>query len=436
MPSSAPPSAPATASQTRTTDAAASKTAPREPLIKQVLSSTTIWIVAILLLVDFGLAQWRPLRYVSLKYIPVDQNPIVSKVPEFFNAQAPADVLIVGSSLPMTAFALADDLFKKDLGEGEINIIRTYTKSNHLSALLRDQLHKSFSCFNLACIGCMVSDTHLLVRRALDAGKKPKLLIYGIAPRDFVDNVAQPIGKTPCYEVLSDWRCLGDLSQGKLSPEEIRDMLISCLWYYYRVKVDYKTFFMSLTCDAMARPMSLYDAAKAGADAKAGGQAPALSAPDQLKALPKSAPACPVAPINMTSAATDERFADSIAEYQSRYNPPNKTRFAQENAYFGKILELCQNSGVPVLLINMPITEENKRLLDPALYQQYLDNLRQMAGRYGVKFYDAQVQPDGKNAFPLAMFSDSVHLNREGSRKFQQVLLDEMQRQAVVENIQ
>lgn len=387
-----------------TAKVAASAGQPQRQL-RRALSSTFLWLFCLLIAVDFALLSIRPLRYVqSVKYIPLDQNSVVSKVPEFFASQRRPDALLLGSSLPMQSVALWDAASGAGPDPKNLQDVRLYTRARYLEEQLAGKCGKQMSIFNLTCVGCMASDAYLLLKRAVDAGRAPRIVFWGIAPRDFVDNTVPPVGKTPVYEVLADWRCLNDFLKRNATSDEFRDFVISSVWYYYRVKSDYRTLLATLASDLTGHQVSLYAATEGK---KAAPQVYAFRAAERDRG------------VICTVERSGRRLQMDLAEYQGRYNPPNFARFEKEREFMLDMIALCRENGIKLVVFNMPLTAENRALIAPDLMARYRKDVLAAAREGAFSFVDI----DAKSDFAADDFTDSAHTSASGGRKVQDHLV-------------
>lgn len=360
----------------------------------QLILSTVVWIILILCAVDFLLAKIRPLQYITdLRFIPLDQHPMVSKIPLYLELKDYVDYLFLGSSLPMCAIAEYD---QKCFGEPDCKVNSELTR--YIGArYLEEHLPKLRSCkakaANLSIVSCMSSDMYIILSRSISAGKRPGAVILCIAPRDFMDNFVQPIGRTPAFELLQDWKSVNEILSPELGANEKRDLVISAIWYFYRVKVDYRTVLTEFVANILNRPSSLYYASRVGSNM-------------QPMALPSEQP------------TTVEGFNRL---YEPRYRPPNQKRFEGEMEFFQKLLALCRKEKINCVVINMPVSKSHQALVDPALNSDYLTSTKAACRKLGAEYLDFN-----DSEFHSQDFSDGLHLNAEGAEKFQKRLVRNM----------
>ncbi len=362
--------------------------------VVKLLSSTVVWILIILAVVDVFLVRVRPLQYVTdLRFIPLDQHPMVSKIPVFLESRDRTNLLVLGSSLPMCAIAEYDE---KCYGEPHCKVgfeLRRYLGARYLEEQLTKGKGYKLKVSNMSVVSCMASDMYIILSHCIRSGKKPDTVLLCIAPRDFVDNSVQPIGRTPPFELLQGWKSLNDLVRPGLSTSEKRALIISSFWYFYRVKVDYRTIITQYCASLLAHPTSLYYSSR-------------LGTADQ-----------PVTYIEEHPTTLD----GYNKLYERRYKPPNSHRFAQELEYFQKLLDLCLQERIQCIVINMPVSASHQALLDAKLSRQYALDTKTACAVAGASFFDFNDQD-----FSNQDFSDGFHLNSIGAGKFQKRLIQNL----------
>jgi len=109
---------------------------------------------------------------------------------------------------------------------------------------------------------------------------------------------------------------------------------------------------------------------------------------------------------------------DNTHEYYLRYNPFKPKTFNNQVSYFEKFLQKQQKLRVKVVLVNIPLTEKNMKLLPPSSYAKYILAMNSLATKYGATIVDLNRDPN----FSTSDFFDTAHLNGFGSEKLFQVL--------------
>ncbi|HEY9787915.1 MAG TPA: hypothetical protein V6D17_21180, partial [Candidatus Obscuribacterales bacterium] len=227
--------------------------------LKRLGRSTVFWCVLCLVGFEVLALAVQPIKFIrTTRYVPIEANPLASKLPAFLRSNAKPDVVVLGSSLPMEAIAHLDTQLAGEPGES-LDSVRSYTRARYLEDSIAKLSGRKVSVANLTCVACMASDALFILQRTIAANKTPKIVIYGIAPRDFIDNLAAPVGKSPACQALSPWKTLSDvLAEGADLPN-IVDFCLGSLSSIYRTKTDYKKMLTGALCDASGHPADLYE---------------------------------------------------------------------------------------------------------------------------------------------------------------------------------
>lgn len=396
-------------------------------LLQRPFASTFLWIILSLVIADAALTNLNPLQHIkNFAYMPLNQNPLVSKVPEYLTSKSNPELLVMGSSLPMMAIAHGDSQFKRKeskLDSRNLDSVRPYSKALYLTDQINQKLKdKKIDSFNLTLAGCMASDIELLIEKALKFGKTPEVIVYGIGPRSFLDNSVDKEGKTPTWQVLSQWKSLEDVLNTNNTFQENRDIILSSFWNFYRTKSDYKTFLTGYACYKLDRSPTIYAAqqkemakkliAKAESEVKEG----VTPSQDELdkRMVGKT--------VDTNGHEDPVVLKKDLALYDYRYNPPDFKQYDIQKTKLERVLSLCNRKGIRLMVVAMPITEQNKSLLDQKLYQDYLDQIPVLTAKYGGEF----INLDDGSTYNITDFEDSVHTNEKGGAKVNRKLADKI----------
>jgi hypothetical protein len=229
---------------------------------------------------------------------------------------------------------------------------------------------------NLAVASSLMSDHCLLLQAIVAADKTPKLVICGIAPRDFIDNNQPDLSLTPVHKLLADIR--PELIPSKVSPPletllnskgiQVR-RAISCL----RSSLNY------CFCLITKRPE----------DDNAAKMVPGV--------------------VHFPPSKDKD-----LEIYKRVYNPVNEQRFEQQSAYLERMLRVAHEKHISLLLVSMPLTQDNANLLPAPAVALYNRTIKNLAAKYQVRLLDWQQSAD----YDPADFIDSCHLNARGGAKF------------------
>lgn len=321
-----------------------------------------------------------PGRLDSADAVQPELRHYVAKVASFLSSNEKPDIVILGSSLMLYPATLCDLEMggKKPLDNDWYAAVfmPEYKHANYLQKLLKAQCNLSYEIANLAVASSLMSDHCLLFEAIVAADKTPKLVICGIAPRDFIDNNQPDLSNTPLHKLLADIR--PELFPSSAGPP-FDDFLkrkglqvrraISCL----RSTSNY--YFCLLTN------------------------------------RPENDNGAKMVPGVLHLPASNDK---DLAVYNKVYNPVNEQRFVQQSAYLERMLKEAKTKQIAVLLVSMPLTPDNANLLPPKALAQYNQTIKNIAAKYQVTLLDLQQSP----AYDSADFIDSCHLNARGGAKF------------------
>src|SRR5262249_53662319 len=108
-----------------------------------------------------------------------------------------------------------------------------------------------------------------------------------------------------------------------------------------------------------------------------------------------------------------------LPEWKKRYSPADPGRFEKECMHFEELARECREHGIKLVLVNMPLTRENRVLIPAALFRLYREKLHLVAEKYGATLVDL----DNNSTFTVSDFIDSAHTNAAGGKKVQDQLM-------------
>jgi len=308
---------------------------------------------------------------------------------------------------------------------------------HHQSKALEDLLKKdgiTAPVVSLATAGQFVSDAYLIIDKLIagnskggkngdgkisdsknPAQKEPLALIYGIAPRDFMDDTTGGLALTSVFDELVD---LSDLPKvGNLffsTFDERTDFLLNRSVYMYRKRGRYQNKIELALEKTLARALP-----NKGQNPnqnllnqdlnKDPNKSPGLASADG----DKTGPVDPLAGF-LLGGNRNDIWTKSIAEYSRRYKFFNKQQFEKQKECFKAVVSLCKERGIKLYVVAMPITDDNRKLMPRELYSSYIDCISTTTRDAGVPFLD--LQKDG--AYKNDDFYDTVHLNGIGGERF------------------
>ena len=321
---------------------------------------------------------------------------------ELRNTKRISNVALLGSSTMVSAVAGCDaNYLNKGLD----------LTNHHQSVYLEDQFKKNFpgdyKTFSLAAPGQMPSDAYISLKGMVANSTRPDVVIYGLAPRDFVDSTLAAPGDTDAFKYVTRLVNIDEVAQRVFrNPFGKLDWLLQRTIYLYGYALDVRLALDELETNVLNKVLPR----------------PWTKTPftwwDRNKLLPNYMPAeihpeaVMAGPIDRKTA--DAKFTDNTFEYLTRYNHPDKHTYKTQMYFLNKIAEFCHKERVELILVNMPIMLDNIRLLKPGGYMGYLQALREFGIVHNVAVYDLNdfaryARPD---------FHDTVHLNAFGGQKF------------------
>lgn len=297
------------------------------------------------------------------------------------------DVILLGSSLVMFPFWAMDAAEKKNIDD-----IFHY----HGSEALKKQL-KAAGCgqeniYSLAVFGQMASDAYLMTSEFVKGDKTPKVIIYGIAPRDFHDHSLSSPMATFSFQKIVNLSNFPNYASAFLPDfEKKADWLAMHLCYFYgkrwrlQMETD-KAINKVYSTLGIANPLDSA-ATKSDTATKGGG-------------------------FNLEG-STEDRWNNSVKEYQGRYKEITEKDHSLQMSFLARTLNNLRERGVKVVLVNMPLTKRNLEILPQGFYASYQKEIAKVADMPGVKLVDLGDSKD----FDDNDYWDTTHLNHVGGHK-------------------
>jgi hypothetical protein len=319
-------------------------------------------------------------------------------------AQAP-DIVLLGSSLMLEALNTGDATY-------------SHTPQNvslhHKSSCLQDDLARKTGSkpqtFSFAIAGQMASDAYAISSTLLNGHYKPTTIVYGIAPRDFMDNTLTNVTTTETFRYLSR---VGDLSKTiaatKPSFWDAIDNSVAKVSFLYQHRVDLMCWqqrtsklllesFGQRNLDSYHVPFELRRIAMK--------ELPEDVASNETMVCPYGDPPVP--------------YLDNLGEYRQRYAHMNQKMFKSQIGYLEQLLQYSKEQKINIVLVNMPLTADNVATMPTGFYQNYLSEISELSSKYDSKLIDLNLP----GLFNRGYFADSAHLNGLGGMRFFDLLSD------------
>jgi hypothetical protein len=312
------------------------------------------------------------------------------------------NVALLGSSLMVSAVATADANYVNHPLD-----LTQYHKASYLDHVLSTSFGGKFDTFNLSAPGQMPSDAYLMLQAMVNTSQRPDVVIYGVAPRDFIDSTLGSPTDTESYRYLKRLVNTDEIASGLY-----RSPLPRLDWYLQK--------HLFLYGSALDLQMLLGDVAQVVVDRLV--PRPWSSTPftwyDRRKILPSylGAEIFPGAMMSVpvTRDQADKQFDDDTQNYKDRYKHPEIAVFKTQFYFLRKLTAYCRREKIDLILVNMPLTQINLNILKADNHANYVRELEKFAFEQGL----AEINLCDLSLFHQTDFHDSVHLNAFGGTKF------------------
>jgi len=379
--------------------------------LKVLISSYAICAALLLLSIDLGgrlLTQYAPQVLSLSPFKAANRSWVWWNVRDFNELKSAPDIVLLGSSLMMAPLHGGD--------AAHLNLPQNVAFHHHsqlLEDLLKEKFGRTYRTFAFALGGEMVSDAYVIAHTLLKDDRKPKVIIYGIAPRDFMDSALPSASSTEIFKYMDR---VGDLSEidkeSAGSPWEQGEKRLSKVSFTYRHRPDFlyvqhrwaKELFRKLLgyeeLDQVRSPLHVRKQAFL--------ELPEDFGPTSLFVTPPPVIA--------------EPYKANLEEYKFRYRKLNLKQFNSQLAFLERLLAMAEDDDTRVVIINMPLTTDNVALMPAGFYQSYLEQVNGIVKKHQALFLDL----NDPTLFPQKYFTDSVHLNGRGGQHFFEVLADRL----------
>ncbi len=285
--------------------------------------------------------------------------------------------------------------------------------------------------FSWALGGENASDSYMIAQSQMSFQKKPKLLIYGIAPRDLLDNNVKSPVSTDIFRYLSTFKSAASLPNDVFTSLDDR---VNCLLKEISFLVDRKSALVKYATEQTQAVIPLLVPAVREAKppppteqekiAEANAQLTAPATPGG-----KPAVASDFTPAALANVKPTDSMAKKIAAYELlqqvskgvtifRYNPYCAERYNRQMVFLDMLLSHLEDIGVQVVVIKMPLKNEHVAIMPKELLASYNRDVERLTTKYGAALLDFNT-PEFKDAD----YGDVAHLNPNGAKIFQAKLV-------------
>ena len=399
------------------------------PNSRTAKGSVFLLALGLFAVVNAGLVALQPLRPMPVERIPTKPTWESHRTRDFMaGAQAP-DAVLFGSSLMMIPTACRDaDYLNVTIDP----VVHPY--SQYMQAKIAEKTGMQLKCFNFALPGGMISDHYMIVSSLFSNERKPKLAIFGLSLRDFIDSGVECAAATPAYHYFSRFKSESEIDS--LLPlsmpsifnrgQYLADKYIYLLGKRLQIQVMAGDAISSAVTDLLdysRRRNSGSDGAVATSNASSSANSKD-SAGNSSGTKPDSNPDAALSGTEVTEGMVALQpnafypWQDNSREYKKRFKGANDSMFKIQTEYFKRMLSQLKTEGVEVLFVNMPLTPANMALMPHGSYDKYMALLKQTAAEQGCGLLDLN---DGKT-FVASNFKDPVHMNGSGGK----ILIDQI----------
>lgn len=266
-------------------------------------------------------------------------------------------------------------------------------------------------CFNLALPGAMLSDDYMVVKSLLIDEHKPRIVIFGLSPRDMVDSGFRCAASSNHYKYFSKFVDTNDLTE----------LAMPYFWQRISYFISRTIYLEQKKSEAQYIAAELFKSFATGISGK-----------------------------HVTSDLVNPKVAQSrLAIYESevekgvwiahphdfdfyhdteyeklreRYGKSNVEGCENQRKWFEMCLALCKNAEIQPIIVNMPITQTNIDLFAPGVYQGCVSQMAAEARKFHCPFIDLQK----KSAFVRSDFTDMCHMDASGGKKTLDFIADEI----------
>ncbi len=370
-------------------------------LLKSVInifkSGPLAWALLVFFGLNFAFLAWNPFGSVDPDALPIARNWVWWATHEFMDAKKPPQVVVLGSSVVMHPLWHHE----ADYRQQTVDLVADHRSLFLESVIEKNSPVKKVECFNFGLPGAMASDDYMVVRALFKNEQKPAVVVLGICPRDMIDNRFNCAGSSKHFQYLSRFS----------EPKELLDLSMPQWWQ----RVGYLA------------TESVYFASKASS-------AQVFAAEAIKKAFEPITSKMQPSPLDRKS-EEDKRFAmfqnlvekgfwiakpnapfmfmADTADLKKRFKNKNNPLFENQKKWLDLCLELCDQKGIRVVLVNMPNTQIARGVMPPGVYERHVACLQELAQKHNCQYVDADVP----NRYGDKDFTDWCHLSADGGKK-------------------
>lgn len=283
----------------------------------------------------------------------------------------------------------------------------------YLQSLLRKETDRDVSCINLCSGMQMVPEAYMVSKAATDADCYPKVIIYGIALREFVDFTYSAEWTGEGFNSLSAYvKPTPDFLIGLYSYETLREYLLCHYFYTYRNRNDLRYMASAWVKNALEYLPLDQHFMRMGMDhtwkPQKEGYLMETWIPRRMEEFGEE-----------VYRKNPEFLRDYYMKYQKLMYKRAATQSQRLNSglkiqehYFKNLIELCEKKNIYLVVVDMPMSKEFINLAPPGFYTSFKNFLKSGAKNNKFLLIDLVDDPD----FNESSFKDGVHLSYPGAK--------------------
>jgi len=290
-------------------------------------------------------------------------------------------VVLMGSSIMDTPFGRYNKIL-----DYYYYVARSSTTEEHLKSDTKENIGVA----NLCLEGAMISDQYILLKKYVSTRSPVPIIVLGITPRDFIDPLFRKPEETTTFRSLVNITDIYIWPYYIKKPEQFLEFALNQFSLAYR----YRT---ALLCRLKQQINNQF-----------------IGSPDQNHNRPVKNQ------VNNPSHNRELRFAESMKDYAKIYSDKDKgPSYCCQMNFLKQLLKLCHHSQIPMLLMNMPLTQSNRDAMEPGFYQRFKEMVAGLANENKIIFLDASDSSVFKDDQD---YWDCAHLNDVGGEKLNKLM--------------
>jgi hypothetical protein len=323
----------------------------------------------------------------------------------------PIDVMLIGSSL-----------VQRVINEGDATYLNKNVdaKIHRTSRALEDQLasfwHRPVRTWSYAVGGLHASDAAVVTKTLMRGESQPGAIVYGIAPRDLMNNLLAAPCTTETFKLMSHLADQSDIAfQSRTTNGEMIDYVVSSFLQKALPLYDYRGELSQVFRRRLKNDLGLVSD-KLLADRKDNFQ---ICERINMHMVPEECDGDWLVPPYNPALSGHE---DIRTSYFCAYRPFRIKIYKAQKYFLESMFKTCSERGIQLVLVNMPLRADNFEVMEPGFYERYLNDLRSLTKRY----HTALVDMNKTGSFCDADFSDQVHLTGAGAVKLVRLAAPEL----------